>query len=49
MQLTQKAPSDPSCPEFPDLEWTNILAGQAVNLNAVLTGYYSTSNNDESA
>ena len=39
--------NSPTCPEFPDSEWTNILAGRAVNLDAVLTGYYSTSNNDE--
>jgi len=36
-----------TCPEFPDSEWTNILAGRAINLDAVLSGYYSTSNNDE--
>ena len=39
--------NSPTCPEFPDSEWTNILAGHAVNLNVVLIGYYSTSNNDE--
>ena len=39
--------NSPSCPEFPDSEWTNILACHAVNLDAVLSGYYSTSNNDE--
>ncbi|KIJ99329.1 hypothetical protein K443DRAFT_102433 [Laccaria amethystina LaAM-08-1] len=39
--------NSPTCPEFPDSEWTNVLAGRAVNLDAVLTGYYSTSNNDE--
>lgn len=39
--------NSPSCPEFPDSEWTNVLAGRAINLDAVLTGYYSTSNNDE--
>ncbi|EDR15657.1 uncharacterized protein LACBIDRAFT_300794 [Laccaria bicolor S238N-H82] len=39
--------NSPTCPEFPDSEWTNILAGRAVNLDTVLTGYYSTSNNDE--
>jgi len=37
----------PTCPEFPDSEWTNILACHAINFDAVLTGYYSTSNNDE--
>jgi hypothetical protein len=39
--------NSPTCPEFPDSEWTNILAGRAVNLDHVLSGYYSTSNNDE--
>ena len=39
--------NSPSCPEFPDSEWTNVLAGRAINLDTVLTGYYSTSNNDE--
>jgi len=39
--------NSPTCPEFPDSEWTNILAGRAINLDAVLSGYYSTSNNDE--
>lgn len=37
----------PDCPEFPNAEWKNILAGCAVNLDSVLSGYYSTSNNDE--
>ncbi|EDR07949.1 uncharacterized protein LACBIDRAFT_327129 [Laccaria bicolor S238N-H82] len=39
--------NSPTCSEFPDLEWTNILAGRAVNLDAVLSGYYSMSNKDE--
>ncbi|EDR05137.1 uncharacterized protein LACBIDRAFT_329907 [Laccaria bicolor S238N-H82] len=39
--------NSPTCPEFPDSEWTNILARRAVNLDAVLSGYYSTSNNNE--
>ena len=39
--------NSPTCPEFPDSEWTNILAGRAVNLDHVLSGYYSVSNNDE--
>jgi hypothetical protein len=34
------------CPEFPDGEWKNILTGHAVNLDNVLSGYYSISNND---
>ena len=29
-------------PEFPDMEWNNILAGKSVNLDAVFTGMYST-------
>ncbi|KDR64970.1 hypothetical protein GALMADRAFT_82459 [Galerina marginata CBS 339.88] len=37
----------PTCPEFPDSEWSNILAGRAINLDHVLSGYYSVSNNDE--
>ncbi|EDQ98967.1 uncharacterized protein LACBIDRAFT_318422 [Laccaria bicolor S238N-H82] len=32
--------NSPTCPEFPDSEWTNILAGRAINLDAVLSGYY---------
>jgi hypothetical protein len=39
--------NQPNCPEFPDGEWKNILAGHAVNLDSVLSGYHSTSNNDE--
>ena len=39
--------NSPSCPEFPDSEWTNVLTGRAINLEAMLTGYCSTSNNDE--
>jgi hypothetical protein len=36
-----------NCPEFPDSEWPNVLAGRAVNLDIVFSGYYSTSNNDK--
>jgi hypothetical protein len=39
--------NQPDCPEFPDGEWKNILTGCAVNLDNVLSGYHSTSNNDE--
>ncbi|KAF8232797.1 hypothetical protein L208DRAFT_1560897 [Tricholoma matsutake] len=39
--------NQPNCPEFPDGEWKNILVGCAVNLDNVLSGYHSTSNNDE--
>jgi hypothetical protein len=34
------------CPEFPDSEWKNIIAGRAVNLDAVLSGQLSTTNDD---
>src|SRR5271168_5248008 len=36
----------PSCPEFPDSEWKNIITGKAVNLDAVLSGQLSTTNDD---
>ncbi|KDR74166.1 hypothetical protein GALMADRAFT_1336346 [Galerina marginata CBS 339.88] len=39
--------NSPTCPEFPDSKWTNVLAGRAINLDHVLSGYYSVSNNDE--
>ena len=39
--------NSPSCPEFPDSEWTNVLAEHTINLDVVPTGYYSTSNNNE--
>ena len=29
-------------PEFPDMEWNNVLARKSVNLDAVFTGMYST-------
>jgi len=29
-------------PEFPDMEWNNVLAGKSVNLDVVFTGKYST-------
>jgi hypothetical protein len=38
--------NSPFCPEFPDAEWKNVVAGRAVNLDAVLSGQFSTSNND---
>jgi hypothetical protein len=38
--------NSPDCPEFPDTEWKNVIAGRAVNLDAVLSGQYSTFNND---
>ena len=30
-------------PEFPNMEWNNILAGKSVNLDVVFIGMYSTS------
>ena len=38
--------NSPSCPEFPDSEWKNIITGKAVNLDAVLSGQLSTTNDD---
>ncbi|KAJ7254480.1 hypothetical protein C8J57DRAFT_1518615 [Mycena rebaudengoi] len=34
-------------PEFPDSEWTNLVNGRAVNLDAVLSGLFSTITDDE--
>jgi hypothetical protein len=38
--------NQPDCPEFPDSEWKNIISGRAVNLDAVLSGQLSTTNED---
>ena len=38
--------NEPDCPEFPDSEWKNIIAGRAVNLDAVLSGQLSTTHDD---
>jgi hypothetical protein len=38
--------NQPDCPEFPDSEWKNVLSGRAVNLDAVLSGQLSTTNDD---
>jgi hypothetical protein len=38
--------NSPACPEFPDSEWKNVIAGRAVSLDAVLSGQFSTANND---
>jgi hypothetical protein len=38
--------NEPDCPEFPDAEWKNIIAGRAVNLDAVLSGQLSTIQDD---
>jgi hypothetical protein len=36
--------NEPDCPEFPNSEWKNVIAGRAVNLDAVLSGQLSTTN-----
>ena len=38
--------NQPDCPEFPDSEWNHIITGRAVNLDAVLSGQLSTTNDD---
>jgi hypothetical protein len=38
--------NEPNCPEFPDSEWKNIISGRAVNLDAVLSGQLSTTQDD---
>jgi hypothetical protein len=38
--------NSPNCPEFPDSEWKNVVTGKAVNLDAVLSGQLSTTNDD---
>ena len=38
--------NQPDCPEFPDSEWKNVISGRAVNLDAVLSGQLSTTNED---
>jgi hypothetical protein len=38
--------NEPDCPEFPDSEWKNIVAGRAVNLDAVLSGQLSTTQDE---
>jgi hypothetical protein len=38
--------NEPDCPEFPDSEWKNIICGRAVNLDAVLSGQLSTTQDD---
>lgn len=40
--------STPGVPRFPDAEWSNLLLGRAVNLDAVLSGAYSTVNDSQS-
>jgi hypothetical protein len=34
-------------PEFPNMEWNNILAGKAVNLDIVFSGMYSTASDNK--
>ena len=38
--------NEPDCPEFLDSEWKNIIAGRAVNLDAVLSGQLSTTHDE---
>jgi putative sterol carrier protein len=38
--------NQPDCPEFPDSEWKNVISGRAVNLDAVLSGQLSTTNDE---
>ena len=38
--------NQPDCPEFPDSEWNHFISGRAVNLDAVLSGQISTTNDD---
>ena len=38
----QSLVNKPDCPEFPDSEWKNIISGRAVNLDTVLSGQLST-------
>jgi hypothetical protein len=38
--------NEPDCPEFPDSEWKNIIAGRAVNLDSVLSGQLSTTHDN---
>ena len=38
--------NEPDCPEFPDSEWKNVIAGRSVNLDAVLSGQLSTTHDD---
>src|SRR6202522_258052 len=38
--------NSPSCPEFPESEWKNIIGGKAVNFDAVLSGQLSTTNDE---
>ena len=39
--------NQPDCPEFPDSEWKNVISGRAVNLDAVLSGQLSTTNDNQ--
>jgi hypothetical protein len=38
--------NEPDCPEFPNSEWKNIICGRDVNLDAVLSGQLSTTQDD---
>jgi len=35
------------CPQFPDSEWTNLLAGRSIDLDHVLSGLFSVSQDDK--
>ncbi|KAF7340206.1 hypothetical protein MVEN_01939200 [Mycena venus] len=35
------------CPELPESEWTNLVSGRTINLDAVLSGLFSTTTDDE--
>jgi hypothetical protein len=38
--------NEPDCPEFPDSEWKNVISGRAINLDAVLSGQLSATQDD---
>jgi hypothetical protein len=38
----------PGVPRFPDSEWSNVLLGKAVNLDAVISGAYATQTESQS-
>src|ERR1700678_222952 len=38
--------NSPSCLEFPDSEWKNVIGGKAISLDTVLSGQLSTTNDE---
>jgi hypothetical protein len=36
-------------PQFPDSEWTNVIAGRAIDLDHVLAGQYSITHDEQRA